>query len=342
MSTQRSAFPPATDVPPPIGGVAWDRELAALGVDRTDVDHELRLAIADAVAAGIVEPDGHDVYLNDASPETAAVLVLFHQQRPSYSALMYLRIVWNEADRHLRDWILRQYAAMLVHGPDPVADSGTAGLAMDYFEHREDAADVLAALLTQIPASHWGGLLRAAGPLAWPVKRQLFLTAAEMPALHAPLGQGMAASFFGFYGNIDAPEAAELMQRITLADDRTRAALVEATTQPMLMQSGSAIVVTDTRWAHPDSFLLEMTVTSGRWRWQSGSELVINGQVRGRLMHWDFPFRPEREHRRLPGRALDKSRLHRIDGSPAEASKLVDQELELWLPGLREFLDQRR
>jgi hypothetical protein len=77
---QASALPPAINVPPPIGSAAWDRELTALGIDRATVDRELRLAVDDAAAAESAEPDGHDVYLNDASPETAAVLVLFHQQ----------------------------------------------------------------------------------------------------------------------------------------------------------------------------------------------------------------------------------------------------------------------
>ncbi|MET7419134.1 hypothetical protein [Dactylosporangium sp. NPDC005555] len=229
MSMQVSALPPVIDVPPPIGSSAWDRELVALGVDRATVDRELRLA----VAAGIAEPDGHDVYLNDASPQTAAVLVLFHQQRPSYSALMYLRFVWDGSGGRLRSWIVRQYAAMLVHGPRPVTDSATYGLTIDYFEHDKDAAAVLAALLTQVQAAQWGGILRAAGPLPWPAKRHLFLTAAEMPALHAPLGEAMAASFYGTYGDIDAPEAAELLRRITVVDDRVRAALVEATSQPI-------------------------------------------------------------------------------------------------------------
>lgn len=168
----------------------------ALGIDRVSVDHELHHAFAAAVAAGIAEPDGHNMYLGDASPETAAVLVLFHQEHPSYWALMYLRFVYNDADRRLRDWIIRKYAAMLVHGPAPVTESGTYGLTIDYFENDADAPDVLAALLTQVPASRWGGILRAAGPLPWPVKRDLFLTAAQMPALHDPLGVGIAASIW--------------------------------------------------------------------------------------------------------------------------------------------------
>jgi hypothetical protein len=152
----------------------------------------------------------------------------------------------------------------------------------------------------------------------------------------------MAASFYGTYGDIDAPEAAELLRRITVVDDRVRVALVEATSQPMLMRSGSAIVVTDARWAYPDSFLLEMTVTGGQWRWSPRSELVIDGQARGRLAHWAFPFGPELEHMVLPGRTLDKPQLHRIEGSSNDVEDFVDRELELWPTGLREYLARRR
>ncbi|GAA2483659.1 hypothetical protein [Winogradskya humida] len=189
----------STRVPPPIGSAAWDRELTTLDIDRPTVDRELHSAVEDAIAEGTAEPDGHDVYLNDASPETAAVLVLFHQSHPSYSALMYLSFVWHDADGRLRDWIVRQYAAMLVHGPRPVTDSATYGLAIDYFEDHKAAPGFFAALLPQIPTGNWGGLLRAAGPLTWPIKRQLFLTAAEHPGLHAALAEGMAASFFGIH-----------------------------------------------------------------------------------------------------------------------------------------------
>ncbi|GAA2555934.1 hypothetical protein GCM10010435_28200 [Winogradskya consettensis] len=327
---------------PPIGSAAWDRELTTLGIDRPTVDRELHSAVEDAIAEGTAEPDGHDVYLNDASPETAAVLVLFHQSHPSYSALMYLSFAWHNADGRLRDWIVRQYAAMLVHGPRPVTDSATYGLAIDYFEDRKAAPGFFAALLPQIPTGNWGGLLRAAGPLTWPIKRQLFLTAAEHPDLHEALAEGMAASFFGVYGDISAPEAADLLQHITVADDQTRAALTEATTQPLLMQSGSAIVVTDPRWTHPDSFLLEMTVTHGHRRWSPRSELVINGQAHGRLAHWSFPFHHAWDHLTLPGRTLNKPHLHRIEGTPSDAADLVDREIELWLPGLRTYLAQQR
>jgi hypothetical protein len=152
----------------------------------------------------------------------------------------------------------------------------------------------------------------------------------------------MAASFYGTYGDIDAPEAAELLRRITVADDRVRAALVEATSQPMLMRSGSAIVVTDARWAYPDSFLLEMTVAGGQRRWSSRSELVLDGQARARIAHWSFPAPPELEHLTLPGRTLDKPQLHRIEGPHNDPQNFVDRELELWPAGLREYLSRYR
>jgi hypothetical protein len=311
--------------------------LGTLGVNRATVDSELRQAVEYAAAGGTTEPDGHDVYPGDASPETAAVLVLFHQERPSYSVLMYLRFVWNDAGGRLRDWIVRQYAAMLVHGPRPVTESGTDGLAIDYFTFDPDAPRVLAALLAQVPVDRRGGILRAAGPLPWPVKRDLFRAAAEIPALHAPLAEGLARSFYGTYGQVSAPEAAALFGRITVADDGVRAALAEATTRPLPMLSGSAIVVTDARWSHPGSFLLEMTATGPR-RWSPGSELIVDGRPGGRIVHWSYPFSGRYEHRVLPGRTLDRSQLHRIEGSPVAAAELVDRELELWLPGLREFL----
>lgn len=320
------------ELPPPIGSAAWDRELVALGLDRATVDQELAWAVEDTP-----EPDGHDVYLTEPTPVTAAVLVLFHQEHPSYSALMYLRFVWNHCDEQLRAWIVRQYAAMLLHGPHPVAESGEYGLEIDYFEY-PDGPDVLAALLTQMPTDRWGPILSASGPILWPEKQSLYAAAARIPELHAPLAIGIAVSLFGYYGQADVPAAAELLDRITVADDEIRTRLVDAITKPMLMRSGSAIVVTDARWNYPGSFLLTMTVTGGPRMWKARSELVIDGQVRGRVAHWSSSFRPEYEHRVLPGRPLDKPGLHRIEPSSGDAAEFVDRDVEIWPEGLRAYL----
>ncbi|MEV6930771.1 hypothetical protein AB0M46_40650 [Dactylosporangium sp. NPDC051485] len=43
----------------------------------------------------------------------------------------------------------------------------------------------------------------------------------------------------------------------------------------------------------------------------------------------------------LPGRTLDKPRLHRIEGPSNDAEDFVDRELELWPAGLREYLARR-
>lgn len=175
---------------------------------------------------------------------------------------MYLRHVWVDADKVLRDWIVRQFAAMLLNGPRPVAESGEYGLWVDYFETPSDAPEVFTGLTAELPHSFWPRLLSAAGPVSWAVKRGRFFEAPEIPALHAALAAGVAGSFYNVYGDVDAVEAAQLLERITVADDGLRAALVEATTEPLGLRCGSAIVVEDSAWKYPGSFLLDAMVSN--------------------------------------------------------------------------------
>lgn len=324
MSQRRST-------PPGIGGPRWSRELAALGADRAVVAEEL---------AAAAETDPHTLYyvLAGTPVECAAAWVLFHQEHPSYGALMYLRHVWLDADRELRDWIVRQFAAMLLHGPRPVRESAGYGLWVDYFETPSDAPEVFRGLTEQLPRSRWEGLLSAAGPVPWPVKREAFLAAAEVPELHAALARGVAGSFYDVYGDVDAMEAARLVESITVTDGEVLAALTEATTRPLRLRTGSAILVTDPAWKHPGSFLLEAVVADGRWRWVPGSELVVDGTVHGRLRHWNFPFDGTPEHRLFPGHRRKGYEVHRVEAPPEHAEALANRELEAWPPGLREHV----
>ncbi|MFC4012494.1 hypothetical protein ACFOY2_35025 [Nonomuraea purpurea] len=329
MSSRRST-------PPKIGGFEWDRELAALGVDRAVVDEELGWVLDGRSTA---EVDPHSVYF-DSVPAgvVAATWVLLHQEQPSYGTLMYLQFVWSDADEYLRAWIVRQFAAMLVHGPPPVAESAEYGLWVDYFETPSDAREVFPSLAGQLPHSHWPRLLSAAGPVPWTVKRTVFTEAAEVPALHAALAKGIAGSFYDVYGNVDAVEAARLLESIRVADDDLRSALTEATTQPLLLRSGAAILVDDPAWEHPGSFLLEATVSAGRQRWVPGSELVVDGTVYGKLRHWDFPFDESLAHRVVPVPPLHGDCLHRVEAPPEHAQVLANRDLEAWPSGLREHV----
>jgi hypothetical protein len=227
---------------------------------------------------------------------------------------------------------------MLFHGPQPVAESAEYGLWVDYFETPSDAPQVFQGLAEQLPRSHWPRLLSAAGPVPWAAKRALFAEAAGVPALHTPLAEGIAGSFYDVYGDVDAVEAARLLASITVADDGLRAALTEATTQPLRLRSGAAIIIEDPAWEHPGSFLLEAEVSGSRWRWVPGSELVADGTVYGRLLHWCFPFDGTPAHRVVPGGELRGYGLHRVEASPEHARMLVDRELEAWPPGLREHV----
>jgi hypothetical protein len=326
--------------PPKIGSRQWDHELADIGVDRAVVDEELRTALR---TSGTAPVDPHSLSFSGEDEEVAAAWVLLHQDHPSYAALMYLRHTWRGASEALRDWIVRQFAAMLLHGPAPVAESGKYGLWVDYFETPSDAPEVFDGLAAQLPHSGWQRLLSAAGPVPWAVKRDRFLEAVEVPALHAALAAGIAGSFYDIYGDVDAVEAAHLLERVTVADDQLRAALVEATTEPLRLRSGSAIVVEDPAWRYPGSFLLDAVVAGGRWRWVPGSELVADDVVYGRLVHCGFPFDGTLAHRVVAGRELDGyHQLYRVEAAPQHAETLVDRELRAWPPGLREHVARKR
>lgn len=311
------------DAPPPIGSPAWDAELLAAGGNRADVDEELR------------EYDGEPDSLSDAAR------FLLHQEQPSYSLLFQVYFSWldKETTDADRAWIVRQYAAVLVHGSAAAIDAAVYSLAIDFFETCPKAQAVFESLLRQVPPAHYDPLLRATQSVFWNVKRGLYEEAARRPELHDALAYALSASFYAVYGMVDVIEAAELFQRITVTDEPTRETLLAATTRPMAMISGSAIVVTDPGWQHPGCFLLEMAVTEGPRRWKAGSELLVDGQIRGHLMHWWYPFSDKLAHVTLPGRTLEQhSEFHLVEGDSSEAADLVDRDFELWLPGLREYV----
>jgi hypothetical protein len=322
-------------IPPMIGSPEWDLEQVPLGVDRAGLDGEL----ADALDTGTEQVDPHSLDLAGEPAYVAAAWILFHQSHPSYGALLYLRFAWSDADQASRDWIVRQFAAMLIHGPAPVAESAEYGLWVDYVETPSDAPEVFDGLTAQLPHSHWHRLLSASGPIPWTVKRSRFQEAGDIPTLHGALAQGLAGSFYDVYGDVDAVEAAQLLKRITVDDAELMAALVEATTQPLMLRAGGAIIVDDASWPYPGSFLLDAEVSSGRWRWVPGSELVADGTVLGRMEHWDFPLDRTLARRAIAGRKLTGHHaFHRVEAAPEHLRSLVNRDLESWPPGLRVHL----
>ncbi|MFD0856779.1 hypothetical protein ACFQ07_31390 [Actinomadura adrarensis] len=277
-----------TSPPPRIGTPRWDWELADMGLDRRNVDADVDCVLETTDAPDF---DPHALNLLGTHAESAAAWVLLHQRFPSYGILMYLRMCWSHGEHALQDWIVRQFAAMLMHGPDPVAESAEYGLWVDYFESPE-ASQVFTALTLQLPRSHWDRLISCAGPVPWDAKHPVFQEAAEVPALHPALARGLAGSFYDVCGEVDAVDAAALVDRITVADEDLLEALTEATTQPLRLRTGSAVIVdeSDPSWPYPGSFLLRAVVRKPRSRWVRRSELVADGRVYGRLVHWDFPF----------------------------------------------------
>ncbi|MBG6086351.1 hypothetical protein [Actinomadura viridis] len=332
-------MPEPTSPPPRIGTPRWDRELADIGLDRRRVDDDVDLALETTDARDEFDP--HGVNLLGTHAETAAAWVLLHERFPSYGILMYLRMCWSNGDHALKDWIVRQFAAMLMHGPEPVAESAEYGLWVDYFESPE-ASQVFTALTLQLPRSHWDRLISGAGPVPWEAKQHVFQEAAEVPALHSALARGLAGSFYDVYGEVDAVDALALVDRITIVDEDLLEALTEATTQPLRLRTGSAVIVDESEpgWPHPGSFLLRAVVRSPRSRWLRRSELVADGRVYGRLVHWDFPFDPSKLAHRTVAAPEPEGRivLFRVEGDSEHAELLVNRDLEAWPPGLREHL----
>ncbi len=203
------------DVPPPIGSPAWDAELPAVGGNRAEIDEELR------------EYDGEPGSLSDAA------LFLLHQEQPSYSLLFPMYFIWidKETTDADREWIVRQYAAIFVHGPAAVIDSAVYSLAIDFFETYPKAQGVFEALLRQVPPAHYGPLLRSSPSVFWDVKRGLYEAAAQRPELHDALAYALSASFDAVFGMVDAVEATELFRRITVSDGPVRERLLAATTR---------------------------------------------------------------------------------------------------------------
>ncbi|MEV4567148.1 hypothetical protein AB0K12_25565 [Nonomuraea sp. NPDC049419] len=96
----------------------------------------------------------------------------------------------------------------------------------------------------------------------------------------------------------------------------------------------------DAECPHQGSFLLRAAVGDSRMRWVPQSELVADGQVYGRLAHWDFPFDPTKIAHRVVAAPEPEGRavLVRVEGPPEHAELLAGRELEAWPPGLREHL----
>jgi hypothetical protein len=325
--------------PPPLESDAWYDELAALGVSRAALD----AVWAERVPDPTLLPSPHEL----KTPEGPALLKMafwlrYHQHAPGYAALMQLRMdAWLTGD--LADaahaWAVKQFAAMLLHGPQDVRDSADYGLWVDYFEVPADAAVMFPGLLAHIPVASWGPLLSHSGPVPWAVKRAAFAEAAQVKALQGAVALGLLGSIYDVMGRVDMAEAARLVESLPMPESEARSALEEAVSGPLLVQVAEAWRVKSTTAPWPGCYVLKVQL-KGRPRWIAGSELRWDGRVWGVVRHFDPPMPAESSLERhvfsgmTPG-GLNARHVHfRVEGSDAEIEALLGQQVESWPPGL--------
>ncbi|WP_405675776.1 hypothetical protein OG292_10780 [Streptomyces sp. NBC_01511] len=102
----------------------------------------------------------------------------------------------------------------------------TYALWVDWFEDRATAETAFARVLGDdvdalpraerplLLRAEW--VLRASGPVPWPVKRRVYEAAAAVPALHGALFRALLGGYHAVYGELDPGAALVLLRRLDL------------------------------------------------------------------------------------------------------------------------------
>ncbi|MEU6887924.1 hypothetical protein ABZ918_22420 [Streptomyces viridosporus] len=110
------------------------------------------------------------------------------------------------------------------------AEAVTYSLWADWFEDHDTAATAFAEVLgndidhvvaegSPAPLRRAGRVLACSGPVPWPVKQPTYETAAQLPALHGPLYEGLLAGYHDVYGHLEPTAALALLARLQLPAD---------------------------------------------------------------------------------------------------------------------------
>ena len=353
---------PTTHRPPKIASPAWAAELyAALGLDAHHAHDLVTLATNGAcitdphqlqmrprVAAETERFASHGL-LREAAQRVRTVLgdeprehglvaagwLLFHQDYPSYAALMNLRHdVWwaaRELERHdLQAWLMRQYASMIVHGPDEVRESAWYSLGVDYFEDTRDSALVLPRLSEALGSFYWGQLTRKSLCAGWPGKRELYRRLREDPSRHAVLADALVKSCVaGFLGAIDIPEARAMALELELEPE-----LRERLARAMRAEVELELLAV----AHDGERVLINLGLLSIPTWFEGSVVLLGDQVLGHIVRFRAAIMGPSEAAWREQLGEGKGQLRRVEDLEQRSynpnSHTVDGDPEAWLAAL--------
>jgi len=324
--------------------------LRRLGVDRHDVD--FALDYAPRAEGDPRRVDAHGVTPRGNAATHAATYFLLADRQPSYAALMYVTHRWGDANRTLKEWIVRQFANLIERGGE-WREETLYLLWVDFFEVPERARFVFPRLLKALEPRDWPEVIAASGPVPWDVKAGIYRGLVAEPAMQESLAKGICFSFHDVYGSADAIEARALYRRLTVADAEVKAALERVLGRPAPWRVRAVISVDqrDPRWSKwipttqrdEASFLILLQPLGAQDAWMKTAELILDHRRIATLAHWGFPFDRAIRHQ-VKGDWQDPepngSILFRALGSIGVARGAVGRVVEAWPAGLAIRLEE--
>jgi len=190
------------------------RGTAAQTAAARDADDDLLASVASDLADWTWYASGRP------EVERLALGLALYRHLPSYAVLMYSTGAYREFSGEIRARFWSAFRALLADADDRLAAPVAYALWCDYFE---DAATVQDAWRGINPATLAGRplerLLDVAGPVPWALKAALYERLLPDVAWHQAIFRSLVFSRFDVYGEIDAPKALALLNRLRLSRD---------------------------------------------------------------------------------------------------------------------------
>ena len=149
--------------------------------------------------------------------EQLHVLLAAFDDRPSYGVLMYVKLLYSDAPAAVGNEFLSAYRTYLVGPDERKAHEVLYSLWCDFFEDSEKVEPIWRSLVGPGSAPILlKRVLPCAGPVPWPLKRQLLNDLAAHPSWHPVVFQCLLRSQFDAFGKIEPNEARRLLARLKL------------------------------------------------------------------------------------------------------------------------------
>jgi hypothetical protein len=150
-------------------------------------------------------------------PMRLALALALYRELPSYTVLMWGTAAYRECGTQTRQAFWAAYRALLGDPDDRLADPVGYSLWCDDFEDSDTVQEVWEGLEPRtLPARGPERLLEVAGPVPWALTAPLYQQLLPDRSWHRAIFRSLLASRLDGYGQIDAPKALRLLDRLRL------------------------------------------------------------------------------------------------------------------------------